>query len=225
MNRWWIETLDRFALLGGLGGTLLVKIIVYFIVTRFRDCNLPPGSVVLDHPLPDSPSRPPGTRWSQAGITTILVVDYGFAIFTVIASITGSWVFVPPFLFLHLPVWLNWVGVVSVWILDLWVVSLLYYNVNYTAAFQGIKGKYVLATGGPYKWVRHPSYMVACLGTIAIFLVTELWPALLCILLWGAVRAQAIGEEGMMRKIFGETYEKYYNTTGRFLPKLTRKTP
>jgi len=217
--------LDRFELLSLIGGTLIVMMVVNRIAKRLRGGKLPPGSVVVDNPLPESGSPPPVTRWSLVGLAFAIGSGLCFSIFTLIACIFNFWIFIPAFLFINLPVWLNWVGIVSGWVIDAWNLAAMYYNVNFTLAFKRIKGKYVLATGGPYKWVRHPVYAAGCVFAISIFLVTEFWPLLLGIIFWGAVHAQAIEEENLMRKTFGEAYENYYNKTGRFFPKLTRKVP
>ncbi|OLS13490.1 MAG: isoprenylcysteine carboxyl methyltransferase [Promethearchaeota archaeon CR_4] len=211
--------LGRFELLSLLGGTLIIMILVNRIAKYLRGNILPPGSVMVGNPLPESGDPAPVTRGSLVGLLFAIGSGLCFSIFTLIACIFDFWYLIPTFFFIRLPVWLNWAGIASGWAIDAWNLAAMYYNVNFTLAFKRLKGTYVLATGGPYKWVRHPVYAAGCVFAISIFLVTEFWLLLLGILFWGTVRAQAIEEENLMRKTFGAVYEHYYHTTGRFFPK------
>jgi protein-S-isoprenylcysteine O-methyltransferase Ste14 len=76
-----------------------------------------------------------------------------------------------------------------------------------------------LATGGPFRWVRHPIY--AALDLLA--LGTALWiPTLLTALgalamgVGGELRARA--EEPLLERAFGETFREYRRRTRRFIP-------
>ncbi len=215
--------LSQVELLGLIGSTLIVMMVVNRIAKHHRGSALPPGSVNIDNPLPEAGSPPPVTRWSLIGLVFAIGSGLIFSIFTLIACIFDFWNLIPTLFFIRLPVWLNWVGITTGWAIDAWNLAAMYYNVNFTLAFKRIKGKYILATGGPYKLVRHPVYVAGCVFAISIFLVTEFWPLLLSIIFWFGVRRQAIEEERLMRLSFGETYEKYCQVTGRFFPKLTRK--
>ncbi len=212
--------LNRFEILGGLGGAFLAAIVIYFLAKRAFRNKLPPGSVVIDKTLPETTNNMPGTRWSQLGTSAALGFGFLFTVLTLIISIFDWWGFVPIYLFIELPSWVNWTGIACFCGVFAWGIAVMTYNVNYTPAFQGIKGKYVLATGGPYKWVRHPMYVAKIAQAFCIFFVTGLWPILFTILFWGAVHQQAIAEEQMMRTLFGERYEEYIRCTGRFLPKV-----
>jgi protein-S-isoprenylcysteine O-methyltransferase Ste14 len=212
--------LGRFELLGGIGGAFRA-VIISRLAMQHRGNYLPPGTVILDNPLPNAQNSPVGTQYSRVGLTIAFELGVWLAIFVIIACIFDFWNFLPITLFFELPIWLNWVGMVSSWILNVWGLVAMYYNVNFTLAFW--KGKHLLATGGPYKWVRHPQCTATCIFSISFFLATELWPALLGIFFWGAVRAQAIAEEKLLQKNFREAYEKYYKTTGRFFPKWMRE--
>ncbi len=212
--------LNRFEILGGLGGAYLAAIVIYVIAKRIFRNKLPPGSIVTDKALSETPSQAPGSRWSQLGTSTALGFGSFFTIITLILSIFDWWNFVPLYFFVDLPPWVNWMGIAGFLVVCVWAIAVMTYNVNYTPAFQGIKGKYVLATGGPYKWMRHPMYVGKIAQAFCIFFVTGLWPILFTILFWGAVRQQAIAEEEAMRILFGARYEEYIRCTGRFLPKV-----
>ena len=75
------------------------------------------------------------------------------------------------------------------------------------------------ATGGPFRWVRHPHYL-ALIASLAGFLVQGptvptlvLFPILLVI--YGLL---ALAEEKELLKRFGTAYRRYIEQTPRFLP-------
>lgn len=215
-----IRLLNRFEILGGLGAVFVGALVIYIIVKRnYRD-KLPSGSIVIDIPLPETRVDAPGTRWSQTGTSIALGFASFFTILTLVFSLLDWWSFIPTFLLFNLPTWLNWAGIVCFWVVLVLGIAIMTFNVNYTPAFQRIKGKYVLATGGPYKWVRHPMYVTKMAQAVCLFLVTGLWPVLLGFVFWGLVRRQALAEEVAMGKLFGERYQVYLQNTGRFLPKV-----
>jgi protein-S-isoprenylcysteine O-methyltransferase Ste14 len=76
-----------------------------------------------------------------------------------------------------------------------------------------------LATGGPFRLLRHPIYMglnLLALGS-AIWVPTVIvWVAFALMAIGSDLRARA--EETLLTKIFGETYRKYSARTRRFVP-------
>jgi protein-S-isoprenylcysteine O-methyltransferase Ste14 len=76
-----------------------------------------------------------------------------------------------------------------------------------------------LATGGPFKFLRHPLYMglnLLALGT-AIWMPTALaWVALALIVVGSDLRARA--EEVLLTQVFGPVYTSYCARIKRFLP-------
>jgi protein-S-isoprenylcysteine O-methyltransferase Ste14 len=80
----------------------------------------------------------------------------------------------------------------------------------------------VMATGGPYHYIRHPMYVAKVIQSVCIFFMTGLWPVLLGAPFWIALPKQAAGEEAAMRAKFGIQYEEYLLRTGRFFPKVLR---
>jgi protein-S-isoprenylcysteine O-methyltransferase Ste14 len=76
-----------------------------------------------------------------------------------------------------------------------------------------------LATGGPFKFVRHPIYMglnLLALGTAVWIPTAILWASLLLMLVGSDLRARA--EEKLLTHVFGDAYSDYCNHTSRFLP-------
>ncbi len=80
-----------------------------------------------------------------------------------------------------------------------------------------------LVTWGPYRYVRHPSYLGYFLMFVGL-LLTWLNPVALMPLMAipGYVKVAATEEELLVMR-FGEEYLKYQKAVGRFLPRLTRR--
>ncbi|UCG37004.1 MAG: isoprenylcysteine carboxylmethyltransferase family protein [Candidatus Bathyarchaeota archaeon] len=77
-----------------------------------------------------------------------------------------------------------------------------------------------LVTGGPYRCVRHPSYLGYFLMFIGFSLI---WPSLLTAFPLLAIPGYyhlTFEEERLLILRFGREYEEYQNRTGRFIPKL-----
>jgi protein-S-isoprenylcysteine O-methyltransferase Ste14 len=76
-----------------------------------------------------------------------------------------------------------------------------------------------LATGGPFRFVRHPIYMglnLLALGTAVWIPTAILWASLLLVFAGSDLRARA--EEKLLAQVFGDTHSAYCNHTSRFLP-------
>jgi protein-S-isoprenylcysteine O-methyltransferase Ste14 len=78
-----------------------------------------------------------------------------------------------------------------------------------------------LITTGPYRWVRHPMYLVIFAAMITLGLISANWlvivPALVAI---GAIYSRIPNEEAMLIEAFPESYPSYMKRTGRLFPKL-----
>ncbi len=76
-----------------------------------------------------------------------------------------------------------------------------------------------LITWGPYRYVRHPSYLGYFLMFIGLFLI---WLNLIALIpmtaIPGYARITHVEEEQLVRR-FGEEYERYQIRTGRLLPR------
>ena len=75
-----------------------------------------------------------------------------------------------------------------------------------------------LATGGPFRWIRHPIYTgldLLALGT-ALWLPSLLtWLGVLGMAIGGELRARA--EEPLLERAFGDAYRAYRSRTRRFI--------
>ena len=76
-----------------------------------------------------------------------------------------------------------------------------------------------LATGGPFRYVRHPIYLgfdLLALGSAIWISTPTLWVAV--VLMVGGSDLRARAEERLLRATFGEAYEAYRARTRRFVP-------
>jgi protein-S-isoprenylcysteine O-methyltransferase Ste14 len=82
-----------------------------------------------------------------------------------------------------------------------------------------IDADHQLATGGPFRYLRHPIYTalnLLALGSAIWIPTATIWIAFALMCIGGDVRARA--EESVLRETFGETYGQYAAKTRRFLP-------
>ena len=78
-----------------------------------------------------------------------------------------------------------------------------------------------LATGGPFRYVRHPIYLglnLFALGNAVWIPTVPLWLAVLLMVVGSDLRARA--EERLLVRTFGAAYETYRARTARFIPKV-----
>lgn len=122
---------------------------------------------------------------------------------------------------LPLPAWARWAGAAVMLLcvpLIYWVFSSLGKNVTHTVA---IRQEHSLVTHGPYRWVRHPLYTVGALMFVGLSLLSANWFIPLMLVLGAPVIAQRTHiEEARLIERFGQAYQEYMLTTGRYLPRL-----
>jgi protein-S-isoprenylcysteine O-methyltransferase Ste14 len=120
-----------------------------------------------------------------------------------------------------LPAWVRWVGVglmMLAFTLAIWTFRHLGKNITDTVV---TRAEHSLVTTGPYQWVRHPFYVAAGSGFLAVSLMTANWfvaitGSLAFILL--VVRTRR--EEDKLIERFGDEYRQYMQKTGRFIPRI-----
>jgi protein-S-isoprenylcysteine O-methyltransferase Ste14 len=124
---------------------------------------------------------------------------------------------------LALPIWLRWMGVVSLLCgsaLLVWTFRTLGRNLTDTVV---TREKHTLVMHGPYFWIRHPLYSSAALVILAVSLIASNWfffalgVGVLAILI---MRTRT--EELNLVARFGDSYQRYMDRTGRFLPRFGR---
>jgi protein-S-isoprenylcysteine O-methyltransferase Ste14 len=81
-----------------------------------------------------------------------------------------------------------------------------------------------LVTGGPYRHIRHPSYLAYFLMFFGLFFILLNLIALIpLIAIPGYIRITN-NEEQLLVARFGDEYVEYQKRTGRFLPKIKQQT-
>jgi protein-S-isoprenylcysteine O-methyltransferase Ste14 len=83
-----------------------------------------------------------------------------------------------------------------------------------------------LVTTGPYRYIRHPMYTALGAVGIGMGLASTSWYFLIpFIATAGVIIFRVQREEAAMMERFGDQYVQYAQTTGRFLPIISRKKP
>ena len=120
-----------------------------------------------------------------------------------------------------LPEWTRWLGAAGaagVIPLAFWVLRSLGKNITPTVV---TRREHTLVTSGPYRWVRHPLYLVGTGFWLSLSLLTAKW-FLAVMWVWGLflILLRTPLEEARLAERFGEEYLDYCRRTGRFFPKL-----
>ena len=89
---------------------------------------------------------------------------------------------------------------------------------------KGDRNERVLLTEGIYGRVRHPRYVSATLGLLAIALFCNYVGTWALLAIWfPALWLLAVLEERELREWFGAEYDEYASTVPRFIPRLRRR--
>ncbi|NHI93353.1 MAG: isoprenylcysteine carboxylmethyltransferase family protein [Candidatus Lokiarchaeota archaeon] len=212
--------LDIFTFLFTVFSIWTLKFILPPIIKRIRGNNLPKGSIIITGNAPKNNKQIVGRRLSQLAVGFGILYSYIILIDLTFRYISGFWIYL---FIINLPIWVNWIGLIGLWVLGVWVTLTFIYNVNYTACTSQMKEiNYVLATSGPYKYVRHPAYIAGVFENLFIFLTTGAWTIFFGLIGFIALPHQAKEEEKILRVKFGEIYGDYASKTGRFFPKIKK---
>lgn len=116
---------------------------------------------------------------------------------------------------------MRWLGVamgVAGDFLAYWVFTSLGNNVTPTVV---TRKNATLVTHGPYRWVRHPLYLMGLLAYLGFALLAENWfLAILTVLAFSLLNLRLPKEEARLIERFGDEYRSYMQRTGKFLPRL-----
>ncbi len=182
-------------------------------------------------------ARPPGQkrtrkeRWtdqvkyeSKWLVILRIVVVYAMIVFIVIWSLFPF--LIPPVTQLILVnlAWIQWIGVVICIAMIFGITCVGIHLGRQVSGTLEIKEGHTLITSGPYKYIRHPMYLVYFIFNLGLFLIC-LNIILLVIILLGliVVTSRMRVEEEMMIEQFGDEYRDYMERTGRLFPPLRRK--
>ncbi len=213
--------LNRFELLINFLGGLVVFLIGFIALKRSRGDKLPSGSIKLEKSNSTNHHQVPGNRWSHLGVTLPIILNSILEIFVIFLCIFNTWDSTFQIIAIDFPRWLNWIGIAGLWLCIPWDLMNFYYNANFTRLYKPLKGEYVLATGGPYKYIRHPMYVGGAIEVFSFLLATGIWFTIIYFIIFIiALPYQASGEEKLLRELFGSIYDEYASRTGRFFPKL-----
>ncbi|MFX0184260.1 MAG: methyltransferase family protein [Candidatus Hodarchaeota archaeon] len=212
--------LGRIELLLGFFGAWVIFNTLLYLLKRFSDGKLPFGSIPIEITNSSARNHPIGPMWARMTVTVGFGINSIIVICILFLCILNQWNNIPTSIVYDFPTWLNWIGLMFIWISYGWGTAVLYYNPNYTPLFSTLKKKYVLATRGPYKIIRHPMYIQKALFPFLLFLTTGVWLTLLGLISWFTLPSQAKAEEKILTEIFEDNYIHYQTRTGRFFPKI-----
>ncbi len=152
-------------------------------------------------------------------------------VFLVVAQIwvLGSFVYIikpesMDWTLMSVPLWARWMGLVlTVTGMVFEFSTQIYLGRNYSTTLH-IGEEQTLITTGPYQYMRHPMYTALIIIGIGLGLLSSSWYFLLPFLATMVVVVFRIRkEEDAMIEKFGESYLKYSQETGRFLPHIRGK--
>ena len=164
----------------------------------------------------DLTNEPPWMRYGLRGTALVLL---GYMLTYVTAPSLVEWSRV------ELPAWPRLAGALYLFLLMPWLLHWtqrsLGRNVSTTVI---IRADHELVTSGPYRWVRHPLYVLGTLLYLSLSLIAASW-FLMAGLVLGLILIllRTPKEEAMLAEHFGDAYRDYERRTGRFFPKLFQK--
>ena len=166
----------------------------------------------------------------ETGETISRNVD-GSAMMTAI-KVGGLILWLSPFVYLLNPAWMNWskIGLpeairwlgVGVGILCVFGIYWLFSNIgNNISPTSATRKQHQPVTSGPYRWVRHPLYIVGASMFISFGMTADNWfIAMLGALTFIVMAIRTPKEESNLIEKFGDEYREYMKRTGRFFPKI-----
>jgi protein-S-isoprenylcysteine O-methyltransferase Ste14 len=126
---------------------------------------------------------------------------------------------------LALPAWIRWAGVLVSIVCSPFLIWINRTMGRFYLDRLELKDDHELITSGPFSRIRNPMYLVFCVFTFSMGLVTSYALSLLfSITIMASLNWVVDHEEEMMFERFGDEYRAYMERTGRFLPHRRRST-
>jgi protein-S-isoprenylcysteine O-methyltransferase Ste14 len=121
----------------------------------------------------------------------------------------------------RVPIWFPWQRVVGSIVIAAGAVLVTWALVHFRSwRFRAkLEEGHQLATGGPFRILRHPIYMglnLLALGTVVWVPTLLVWVGFVLMAVGSDLRARA--EEALLEGAFGHSYRKYMARTRRFIP-------
>ena len=157
-------------------------------------------------------ARDRGTLWLNIIVITAAFVAAG--ILTGVLNNAAAWQFGSTGLSVAGPI-VMWTGLV----VRIWAIVVL--GKSFRVTVEVDSGQQVV-DGGPYRWVRHPSYTGILLLAVGLSLVYGNWAALaiLLVLPAGVLIHRIFVEEAVLTEVMGRAYTDYAARTKRLVPGL-----
>lgn len=86
-----------------------------------------------------------------------------------------------------------------------------------------MRHKHKLVTLGPYRYVRHPSYLAYFFMFIGLLAIWPSWLTLIPLVAIPGYFRVTFQEDKLLEQRFGREYLKYQEKTGRFIPKFRQR--
>jgi protein-S-isoprenylcysteine O-methyltransferase Ste14 len=164
--------------------------------------------------------RPGGLLMSLAALGTLAF--FAEALLTVYAGFTGQVYLLVSVIQLEFP------SASSVQVLGLAIMGAGFLVFVWSVIARGrhsvsweMSDDHALITWGPYKYVRHPSYLGYFLMFTGLLLTWLNLVALIPLVAIPGYAKIAVTEEELLKQRFGDEYLKYMESTGRFIPKCS----
>jgi protein-S-isoprenylcysteine O-methyltransferase Ste14 len=164
--------------------------------------------------------RPGGLLMSLSALGTLAF--FAEALFTVYAGFTGQVYLLVSAIQLEFP------SASSVQVLGLAIMGAGFLVFVWSVIARGrhsvsweMSDDHALITWGPYKYVRHPSYLGYFLMFTGLLLTWLNLVALIPLVAIPGYAKIAVTEEELLKQRFGDEYLKYMESTGRFIPKCS----
>jgi len=158
----------------------------------------------------------------EEGFTVGLLASlWGVAILLPLLHMFTRWLSLADY---DLPAWAGWTGI-AIFAVAMWLLWRSHADLgrNWRVTTE-LREKHTLATGGVFRYVRHPMYSAHLLWGIAQVLLIHNWIAGLAslVIFFPFYILRVRREERMMLEQFGEEYRTYMSHTGRIFPRLLR---